>query len=258
VVLCASYSGDTEETLSCYAAAGAAGIERVVLTTGGELAARARADGVKVVGVPSGMQPRAAVVYMTVGALELAALSGASPPFGDEIDGAADLLTRLIEEWGPDSPTESPAERLARGLQGKLPVIFGAGATAAPAIRWKTQLNENAQWPAFAAALPEADHNEICGWGRDVAPLTAVLLDDPGLEPRLRTRVEVTAGELASKGRPVERVEAAGETPLERVLSLVLLGDLVSVYLAVLERTDPTPVEAIEELKAALADAGKP
>jgi glucose/mannose-6-phosphate isomerase len=254
LVMLASYSGGTEETLECFEAAGAAGAPRVALTSGGRLAEAARAEAVPVIGAPAGLQPRAAVAYMAVGAFECAALCGAAPSLRGEIEAASALLTALAREWGPDSPANSRAKVLAGHLSGTLPVVFGAGATVAVATRWKTQLNENAKLPAFSAALPEADHNEICAWerAREVAPLSAVFLEDPDQHPRLRRRIELTADLVEAGSAGVARVGAVGETPVERVLSLVLLGDLVSVYLAVLAGTDPTPVEAIERLKREL------
>ena len=249
LVLCASYSGDTEETLACFAAAGAAGAARAVVTTGGGLGDAARAAGVPVMGVPAGFQPRAAVVYMTVAALEAAAACGAAPQVRAEVEGAAAPLERLAREWGPDAAPDSEAKRLALALMGKTPVVYGAGPTAAAAVRWKTQLNENASVQAFASELPEADHNEICGFFAE--PHAAVFLDDPSLDPRLRARIDLTAEEIASSAL-VERVEARGETAFERVMSLVLLGDLVSVYTAVLSGEDPTPVPAIDRLKERL------
>lgn len=254
LVLCASYSGDTEETLACFDAAGAAGTQRVALTTGGKLAEMARAEDVPVIGAPAGMQPRAAALYMTVGALECAALCGAAPGLRSEIDTAAALLESLAAEWGPDAAEGSLAKAIARDLQGAVPVVHGAGATVAVARRWRTQINENAKAAAFWSELPEADHNEICAWerGRDAAPLVGVFLVDPDQHPRVHSRIELTAAEVERAGAPVISVEARGDSRLERVLSLVLLGDLVSVYLAVLEGVDPTPVEPIERFKAAL------
>jgi glucose/mannose-6-phosphate isomerase len=246
LVLCASYSGDTEETLACFEQAVASDVRVAAVTTGGSLAAAAREHGAPVMGVPSGMQPRAAVVYMTVAALEAAAACGAGPKLHGEIEAAAGLLGKLAREWGPDSPPDSEAKRLAGALHGSVPVVIGAGRTAAPARRWKTQINENASAPAFWSELPEADHNEICGYA---APLALVLLDDDGLDERLRRRIDLTAGLVDV---PVERVGARGETAFERVMSLVLLGDLVSVYLAVLGGEDPTPVPSIDRLKEAL------
>jgi len=238
LVLSSSYSGDTAETLSAYELARDAGAPRLVATTGGGLAARARADGVPVVPLPGGFQPRAAVGYALVTALEAAAV----------------LAQQLAAEWGPDGPEEGDAKRIARALHGSIPVIVGAELTAGVAYRWKTQLNENAELPAFASELPEHDHNEVVGWGAAERRLSAVFLEDPQGDARMARRIEVTA-ELAAEGAAaVERVTARGETRLERVVSLVLLGDLVSLYAAVLRGVDPAPVAAIDTLKARLAD----
>jgi glucose/mannose-6-phosphate isomerase len=245
LVLCSSYSGETEETLACFEAAGAVGAQRVVLTTGGALARLAREEGVPVIGVPAGMQPRAAVVFMIVGVLECAASCGAAPGLHSEIDTAAELLRTISSE---------DAEPLATALQGTILIVHGSGPTAAVARRWKTQLNENAKLPAFFSELPEANHNDICGWdrGAQTAPLSAVLLDDADQHPRVHRRIALTAAAIERAGAPAIRVAARGDTRLERVLSLVMLGDLTSVYLAALEGVDPTPVEAIEAFKAAL------
>ena len=254
LVLCASYSGNTEETLACFEAAGAAGTQRVVLTTGGALAELARADGVPVIGVPAGMQPRAAVVYMTIGALECAALCGAAPALRAEIDTASGLLERLVEEWGPGAPEDSLAKRVARELDGTIPVVHGAASTVAVGRRWSTQINENAGSPAFWTELPEANHNLICGWerGRAEAPFSGAFLSDPDQHPRVQRGIELMAAEVERTGAPVVKLESRGDSRLERVLSLVLLGDMVSVYMAVLAGVDPTPVEAIERFKASL------
>jgi glucose/mannose-6-phosphate isomerase len=254
LVLCSSYSGDTEETLACFEAAGIVEAPRIALTTGGKLAEAARAEGVPVIGMPAGMQPRAAVLYVMVATLECAALCGAAPQLHTELDAAGNLLAELVEAWGPGAPEDSEAKELARRLQGTAPVIYGSGPTAAPARRWKTQLNENAGLAAFWSDLPEADHNEICAWERGAAgaPFTAVLLGDSDQHPRIRRRIELTAREVERSGAAAEPVESRGETRLERILSLVLLGDLVSVYLAALDGVDPTPVEAIDRLKAEL------
>jgi glucose/mannose-6-phosphate isomerase len=254
LVLCSSYSGETEEVLACFEAAGAAGARRAVLTTGGRLAEAARAEGVPVIGVPSGMQPRAALLYGVVGTLECAALCEAAPSLHSEVDMATALLERLVQEWGPDAPEDALPKRLAAGLQGTVPVIHGAGPTAAVARRWHTQLNENAKTAAFWSQLPEAAHNEICGWerGRQAAPMSAVFLEDPDQHPRVGRRIELMAGEVERAGAPAFRIKARGDSRLERVLSHALLGDLVSVYLAVLDGVDPTPVEAIDRLKSGL------
>jgi glucose/mannose-6-phosphate isomerase len=253
-VLCASYSGNTEETLACYEAAGALGARRIVVTSGGELAELARRDGVPVIPVAGGFQPRAAVAYMTVAALEVAGMCGAGPRLASEIDVAADHLEELVNEWGPDGPDDSLAKSLARGLHGSVPVVLGAGLTTPLAYRWKTQFNENSKVPAFAAELPEADHNEISGWeaALELGRFSLVTLDDCDLHPRVKERIDLTEQLIAPNAASTFRVASRGQTSVERVFSLVLLGDLVSLYLAVLRGVDPTPVPTIERLKSQL------
>jgi glucose/mannose-6-phosphate isomerase len=255
MVLCASYSGNTEETLAVYEAAGALGAPRIVATTGGKLADAARADDVPVIPLPGGFQPRAAVAYSLVVALEVAWLCGAGERLHAEIDVAAAHVEQIVEMWGPDAPAESLAKQLARGLHGTIPQIAGSGLTSPIAYRWKTQINENAKMPCFCHELPELDHNEIVGWqgASQLGRFSAVFLDDSDLHPRIRQRIELTRGLIEAEAAATYRVESIGQNRTERLISLVLLGDLVSVYLAVLREVDPAPVPAIERLKSALA-----
>jgi glucose/mannose-6-phosphate isomerase len=255
VVLCASYSGDTEETLACYEAAGALGASRVAVTTGGRLAQAARDDGVPVIGIPAGLQPRAAVAYMLVTTLEVAAFAGVAPRVRTEVDAASATLSELAAEWGPDGDDGCLPKRIAEQAHGAGVCIYGAGTTAAPAYRWKTQINENAKIPAFAAELPEADHNEIVGWdgAGDVGRFFAVFLADSDQHPRTRQRIELTARLIEPHATGTAIVDSRGNGPVERLLSLVFLGDLFSIYLAVLREIDPTPVSAIDRLKQELS-----
>ena len=256
LVLCSSYSGKTQETLAAYDEAGERGAPRIVATIGGPLAERARRDGVPVVPLPGGFQPRATVGYGLVACLEAAALAGVAPSIRDEVEAAATLAGELAAEWGPDGDEEGAAKALARRLHGTVPVIAGADLLAPVAYRWKCQLNENSSMPAFCAPLPEAGHNEVAAWpeARDVGPFSAVFLEDPGADPRDAARIELMAEIAAEGARVVQRVPVRGETRLERLVSLVLLGDLVSLYLAVLRGVDPADVEPLDRLKAALAN----
>jgi glucose/mannose-6-phosphate isomerase len=255
MVLCASYSGDTEETLACYESAGALGAKRTVVTTGGRLAEMARADSVPVIPLPGGFQPRAAVAYMIVTALEVAALCGVGPRLTSEIDVAASHTEQLVAEWGPDASEDSLAKEVARGLYGTTPVVAGAGLTAPVANRWKTQFNENAKQPCFWSELPELDHNEIVGWeGAKEGGFSAVFLDDSDVHPRVKERMDLTERLIAGTAAASIRLETRGQTAIERVISLVLLGDLVSIYMAAMRGVDPGPVRVLDELKASLAD----
>jgi glucose/mannose-6-phosphate isomerase len=250
-MLCSSYSGETEETLSCYAAAEKLGARRVIASTGGALTESARAAGDPVIGLPGLLPaPRTAVAYMLVCALEVAAVAGIAPRIGAEIEAAAAFLEAHRDDL------RYRATEVAATLGDRLPVVYGAGSTAPVARRWKTQLNENAKLPAFSAELPEANHNEICAWGADVSgPLAAILLEDRDQLPRERLRFELTAAEVERGEAPAIRIEAAGESRSERLLWAVMLGDLVSLELASVRQVDPLPIEAIDRLKASLGSA---
>jgi glucose/mannose-6-phosphate isomerase len=247
-VLAISYSGNTEETLACFEAAEALGAPRTVVSTGGALTDAARAAGVPVIGLPGILQPRAAVAYMFAVSAEAAALAGAGPRLHTEIDAAAGFLEREAEAL------RERAGEIAARLDEAPPIVYGADLTAPVAMRWKTQINENAKLPAFFAELPEADHNELCGWAGvpEAARLSAVLLEDSDQHPRERRRFELTAEAIAERSAQALRIETVGQTRTERLLWATMLGDLVSVALAEARGVDPLPVEAIEGFKAAL------
>jgi glucose/mannose-6-phosphate isomerase len=247
-VLCSSYSGNTEETIACYAAAEALGAPRIVATTGGELAEAARADGVPVIGLPAGLQPRAAVGYLFTVAAEVAALTGAAPGIRTEIDSAGPNLR------GASAALAERADELAGRVAGSIPVIYGADLTVPVALRWKTQINENAKLPSFTAALPEADHNEIEGWnaGDEAGGMSAIFLEDRDQHPRVRQRFELTAAMIEPAARFVTRIETEGESRTERLLWAVMLGDLLSLRLAAKREVDPGPTELLDGLKQTL------
>jgi glucose/mannose-6-phosphate isomerase len=246
-VLCSSYSGGTEETLACYAAAEALGAQRLVATTGGELAELARRDGVPVVGLPGLLpQPRAAVGYMFAIAAEVAVLSLAAPRIATEIDAAA---SHLIERR---DAIAARASELADRIGDAVPIIYGSDLTAPVAYRWKTQVNENAKAPAFFFPLPEADHNEIEGWvhaQKYGGPYALVLLKDSDQHPRERRRIDVTGEVIGPTADAVLTAEAEAETRTARLMELVMLGDLLSIEVAERRGVDPGPIDAIGELK---------
>jgi glucose/mannose-6-phosphate isomerase len=248
-VLCSSYSGNTEETLACFEAAEALGARRIVVSTGGALVDRAREAGVPVVGLPGIFEPRVAVAYMFAAAAEAAALAGIAPPIHTEIDAAGAFLGEQLDAL------RSRAAEVAETLGGVPTVIYGSDLTAPAARRWKTQINENAKLLAFHSELPEADHNEICGWSTESGSdgIAAVFLEDVDQHPRERHRFELTAEAVATQASAAVRLETVGENRVERLLWAVLLGDLVSLEMARRRGVDPESIEAIETLKEGMA-----
>jgi glucose/mannose-6-phosphate isomerase len=229
----------------------------VCIAGGGRLASQAAEHGWLRVPLPAGLQPRAAVGYLTTAIAAVLARAGMAPHIDEQVDEAAALLRELAAELGPAVPEpHNAAKMLARRLVGHMAVVYGYGVTAPAARRWKTQLNENAKMPAVFGELPELDHNEIVGWGADrslLQRLHVVALDDPLGDERVRRRMEPTLAHARERAAGVDVVSARGRSPLARCLSAAYVGDWVSLYVALLSGVDPTPVAAIERLKKALA-----
>jgi glucose/mannose-6-phosphate isomerase len=256
LVVAVSHSGETVETLSGATAARRRGVPLAVVSTGGALGRQAEADGTPFLHYQQGGQPRAAVGLGVVLLHELLARAGllADP---DPYAPAVEALESLLERNAPSVETEAnQAKQLAWSIFGRIPIIFGAGAMSAVARRWKTQLNENAKAWAMYEPMPEANHNAIEG------TLNPRELSDALYVVELREREEADA--IAARYRVVEellgeratnrsQVWAEGPSALARTLTAVALGDLVSVYLAILYQTDPTPVTLLAMLKERLA-----
>ena len=246
-----SYSGETEETLCAFREGLRRTKRAVALSTGGALAAMCEEEGVPWIPVPPGLQPRAALGYLLFPLL--AHFSRFGYARGDPaaaISGLRRLRDELLPEHNPN-----PAQELAQTLHGKIPVIYGAGATVPVAYRWKTQLNENAKQPAYWAELPELCHNEIVGYelARKIfAQGLVIFLRTAFDHPRVSKRVEILKEVLASRGLPFQEVWAEGADALTQTLWLLYFGDWVSFYLALLNGVDPTPVRPIQELKRRL------
>jgi glucose/mannose-6-phosphate isomerase len=260
LVVVISYSGNTEEALACAAQASSRGCTPVCVTSGGGLAAFAEREGVPRVAVPGGGQPRAAVGHLSTALLATLEAAGLCHDHAADVAATATQLEVDDELLGPTGDEgQNPAKALARRLHGRVAVVYGAGPTAPVARRWKGQINENAKAPAFFNELPELDHNELMGWTslpRVSEATVAVFLHDPDAEERLTRRAELTSCEYEALGVASELVAARGGSRLARLFSLVQLGDYVSCYLAVLYGVDPTPVDAIQALKASLAGDG--
>jgi glucose/mannose-6-phosphate isomerase len=256
LVFATSYSGNTEETLSAYADARRRGARIIAVTSGGELRRLAEQDGVPAVVIPGGQPPRTAMGFMLVPVLAAASRLGLLQE--QDIAGAAAHMEQALAGWRAESPSSAnEAKRLAATLHGALGVLYGLGGwQTVVATRWKGQINENAKQHIFAHALPEMNHNEILGWegaGRvGVARWVTLLLEDGAESDRMKLRAEVTL-ELVRKGSAVERVRASGPTLLAKMLSLALLGDFVSLYLAALNGEDPYAIRSIDLIKERLS-----
>ncbi len=258
LVIASSYSGMTEETLSAFSHAVATPAKKLVLTTGGELKRLAEQNRVPVFTIGYAAQPRAALAHSFL------PLLGFCQKLGLVGDKSADVaaMARVLEELQPTidercALSRNPAKQLATRLSGHAVVVYGAGFLSPVAERWKTQMNENGKAWAFYELFSELNHNAVVGYEfpADLAGrFFAVMLRSPLLHPRTLIRYNLTAEIVSQAKVSHETLDARGEKPLAQMMSLVLFGDWVSYYLAILNETDPTPVKVINYLKKQLAD----
>ncbi len=253
-VLAISYSGDTEETLSAASEALGIGCTLVGVTSGGKLAGFCKENKSEVVSMPKGYPPRGAFGYLFGAVLGLCR----NVVMGDvnkEVKLAISHLEDVRKHLGPEkSIKENRAKAIALKVHGKTPIIYGSMAYSPVARRWQTEFNEMAKVLAWASCFPEADHNEIEGWGGDsrAAKFLPILLRDPDESAEMTRRLDATRTIVSKKAKVIE-VEDEGKSLLARMLSVLLLGDMTSVYLAVLRDIDPYPVPSIHRLKGILA-----
>ena len=256
VILC-SHSGNTSETLSLFRQATASNAPVVVLAGGGRLTAEAREGGVPVLPIDLPGEPRTAVGYNLLLLLGLLQRLGLVRVSDHTVDVAAAALRQQVARLRPEVPAKNnPAKQLARELVDKLVVVYGGGIFSGVARRWKTQLNENAKTWAFFETLPELLHNSVEAFGASRAigeTIMAVVLQPKPGEAWLKWRYTVLTDLLHQNGIPHQMVEGAGGPPLTQLLSMLLLGDYVSYYLALLRGIDPSPTPAIVEAKERLA-----
>lgn len=258
LVIAASHSGETAETLSGFALARERGLPLAVVTTGGRLAAGASEAGLPLLQYRLGGQPRAAIGFGVGLVHELLATAGLIRE-PDPLGAAATAVEQLLERMSPAVETDAnPAKQLAWSIFGRIPVVYGHGAMAAVAHRWKTQLNENAKAWAAWEPMPEANHNAIEGSlnpREESDALYVIQVRDRDEPPEIADRYRVVEELLGERATNRSEVWAEGPSPLARVLTGVAYGDMVSVYLAILYQTDPTPVTLLAMLKERLARA---
>jgi len=253
-VFCASYSGNTEETLNSYAQAKRAGANIIVVTSGGKLAELAKADGYPAYIVPGGHPPRTALGYMLIPVLVASEALKLLP--AQNYAQCFNLLDQCSKDWTVEVPFDSnPTKKLAQAMHGNLAVLYGLGIwQGAIANRWKGQINENAKNLAFPNSYPELNHNEVLGWvgagKQGVSKWLMVTLMDGTERAKMKTRSAVT--EKLVGIAETHHVTAKGENLLEKMLSLAFHGDFVSIYLAALNGIDPENIDSINTLKEEL------
>ncbi|RLF32507.1 MAG: bifunctional phosphoglucose/phosphomannose isomerase [Thermoplasmata archaeon] len=233
-----SYSGNTEETLSCFKKARGK-CKTLAVTSGGALASLAE----HAIIIPGGMQPRAAIAYLLFPLARI--LSDAGILTGIDLDEALYMARSTRTRFG------ELARDVAAEIHG-VPIVYGHGIMASIARRWRQQLNENAKMPAFDFAVPECNHNEIEAWEGDVGAVTCIFLRERNERQQIQRRFSFMKKIYGEKARIIE-VFSEGENAFARAVSLLYLGDMVSVHRARLNGVDAEPVNLIAQLKDELS-----
>ena len=241
LVFAVSYSGNTEETLSAFEEAAKKKAKIVAVTSGGELAKRAK----KAIMIPGGLQPRAALGYLFFPVLGVLANSGIVDVRGREIEEMIGILSKT-EDF------KIVGERIAKKIGQRTPIVYASELFGAVAYRWKTQFNENSKAAAFSHVFSEMNHNEIAGYRTmNKNDFISIFIRDKDDNERVKKRMDITK-EIISTRVDVEEIFTRGEGLLSRIFSGIYYGDFASYYLALANRVDPTPVTVIESLKKKL------
>lgn len=260
LVIASSYSGNTEETLSAYKDAKLKRANIIAVTSGGELQRLAKQDGVPFITVPQGYPPRCALAYSFFPLLAILSKVGTIQDRSSQIDETIALLEKLRDEkLGADVPEKkNPAKRIARLLCNKYPVIYGGQDHIDSVVtRWRGQIAENSKTLASSHIFPEMNHNEIVGWENPrklLKEFVVIILRDELDHPRTAKRMDISMDIIKKRLVKIIEVDSKGKGQLlSRIFFLIYIGDFTSYYLAILNKTDPTPVKMVTYLKNELA-----
>ncbi len=250
--IASSHSGNTEETLSAVEQAASRGATIVVIASGGQLEQIATEKKYPFLRLPDHFQPRQ-VVFAGLKALAVIFDTyGLTTDVTMQLSAMIPKLQSYAAACVPTIPTaQNLAKQIALECMGKSVVIYSGPKLASAAYKWKISVNENAKQIAWWNQYSEFNHNEFLGWTEapEQKPYAVIELRS-GLEHlRIQKRFEISAKLLSGKRPAPIVVEASGETMLEQLLCVMVLGDFVAIYLALLGNINPTPIDLIERLK---------
>jgi len=256
----ASYSGNTEETLSALEQAEAKGAKIAIITSGGKLAEAAKAKGYPLALLPKISEPRYGVLYNLRALLTLLEAAGLVQGAVAELEAQTDFVKKAVEAWVPTVPTaKNSAKQLAQEVIGKSAVIYAGPKLGPLAYYWKISFNENAKQVAWANQLPEFNHNEFIGWTKQPThkPYAVIELRSSLEHERVQKRFKISE-RLLSGMRPAPIViEPQGETILQQLLWSLAFGSFTTLYTAILNGLNPTPVELVEKFKQQMEESNE-
>jgi glucose/mannose-6-phosphate isomerase len=242
-----SYSGNTEETISCFNEALKKNLSPLIsFSSGGELEKICQEKKLPFIRIPSGIEPRCATGYFFSSMIKVLAASDLIKDATSELLAAAEKLkneTPVIEELG---------KNLAQKIKNQTPVIYASDFFRPLAMITKIALNENSKTPAFFNVYPELNHNEMVGYTLPQGKFHILTLTSSQDHPQIQKRMHITAELLKEKGIETTFIEMPSEHIFYTIFYTLILGEWISYYLAMEYNQDPTPVLMVEKLKGLL------
>lgn len=252
LVLAVSCSGNTEEPLTLFREAKEKKAKLLAVSTDGELERLAEEFKIPFYKFSYSAPPKAALGYLFISVLFLFSKIDIIKIEEEFLKTISQMRNKLSELDVKVPFEQNPAKQLAFKIYQSVPIIYGADFLAEVSRRWKTQFNENSKNFSFFEILPELNHNAIVGYDFPEGVkqrFFIILLNSEFYHPRNRIRFDITKDILYQKDIPYFEFKASGQTILSQLLNTVYFGDFTSFYLAILNKTNPTPVETIDYLK---------
>lgn len=242
LTVCISYSGNTQETISCYLQAKKRKLPLAVITSGGKLSKLSKKDKTPIAVVPGNIQPRFALAYQSTALIKILINSGIIN------DNSKNILS--LEKSLKPKNLESQGKKIAKKIKNRIPLFYASDKNKFIARLWKIQINENSKNPAFFNYIPELNHNEMVGFeNKNLKPFYIIILRDSTDNPKNLKRMKVLASIMKKRGVAVDFINIQGKNTLSKLFSSFLLGAWASYYLALENKVDPTPVSIVEEFK---------
>lgn len=249
LVICCSYSGNTEETLEMYQQAYNKGAEITIITSGGKFAEIAQENGHKLIQIKGGFPPRAAF------GLSFPQLFFAFHQYGlisDSFLSEMETALSLLDEH--ETAIQKEAMGVAQKLHQTFPIIYTEAPMEGVAVRFRQQVAENSKMLSSHHVIPEMNHNELVGWRTENQSLSVLIFRSEKEYYRNTARIEKTKEIAAQYTANINEVYAKGEGRIAQALYLIHVGDWISYDLAELKQIDSVEVDVITGLKDMLAN----
>ncbi|MFA5015184.1 MAG: SIS domain-containing protein [Actinomycetota bacterium] len=263
LVIAVSHSGDSVEVLRAVDEALDLGIGIFAITTDGKLKEKAASNkNITIIDYDIDVISRMATGYFYVFIVDILNKAGAIDICSDrkdcllgiDWDEVESALLDFSKELAPDVKTyKNPAKRTAINFFNNIPIIYGSNRlTETVCFRLKNQICLNSKNFAHFNTMPEMDHGEIAAWGmrRELRNKFFVLfISDKDSRTATKTRIEILKGILMEKRIIFEEIMLEGPSDAVKVFNGILLADWISVYLAVLNKVDPTMTRLLDLMK---------